>query len=875
MSYSQVSDQSPSNSWVTPLFSLLVIGLYFLSGMVGLAYQVLWAKMLALQFGVSIFGIVITASAFMVGLGAGAMIGQRLSVKVTAPLVFFACLELLVALYALLLPNVSQLIDLAISNLGNISLFSWYSYFSLATFFMIVLPAFALGLGFPMVLRALKSSKFSLALIYGVNTCGGALGALLPLMLLPVFGWSRSLQIVAFIGIFIATLSYILSRYQPHLTQGIASAKARFISAPNLIAYAGVGAGALMLEIAWTRLFGMLLLRTEYVMAIILCVFLIGIGLGSLLSRFFKSDWWFELLPVLTALFAILSLFSVGPVALWAEATKFSSLTTAMIAQGSVIALVSLPVTILLGAWLPMLNCRLKGDKSSGASLYGANSIGAALGALLAGFVFLPWLGTMGTIIVAAFLLFFSGMCWARKFAWLALPLLAGWAWAGSGLPDIDVLAPGQQKNSVDLVVYEDGLAITHVVEQSSGQRLLLADLQRMDASSDPAAMVAQKNQVRLPLLLHPDPQSLLLLGLGTGISASASLSIPYLERTAVELSQGSINASAHWFAPVNDNVSEKMTVVQDDARRFLRQTNYRYDVIVGDLFHPDFVGRSALLSTEQFNRAHEKLHQGGVFVQWLALNQFDVVSLEIVLRSFQQQFDNSYLFVDGFRLALVGIKGEVLTAERTLLLLDKLGDESSAKLTGGEGPWSWLGRYWGPLPVTAGPVQSEWAPVIEYGLPKLRYGEGLDMAESLSWLLNTRPKVDMAAKSLNVADKDIELFERAYIAADLSIRSWQAQLKGDTGQAQRLLGMAYQANPADGWVSGALADQMFSVQDQMVKQGMSRRDVLKGILKVYPAHVSTIKALWQLELIAGDKEKALHYREQLARASPFDASIR
>lgn len=52
-----------------------------------------------------------------------------------------------------------------------------------------------------------------------------------------------------------------------------------------------MGAGALILQVGWTRLYGMVLLRTEYVLAVILAVFLLGIGLGSLLARrsFFRS----------------------------------------------------------------------------------------------------------------------------------------------------------------------------------------------------------------------------------------------------------------------------------------------------------------------------------------------------------------------------------------------------------------------------------------------------------------------------------------------------------------------------------------------------------------------------------------------------------
>ena len=60
--------------------TLLAIGLlilYSLSGLVALSYEVLWMRMLSLQFGVSNFGVVITVSAFMLGLGLGSILGRR------------------------------------------------------------------------------------------------------------------------------------------------------------------------------------------------------------------------------------------------------------------------------------------------------------------------------------------------------------------------------------------------------------------------------------------------------------------------------------------------------------------------------------------------------------------------------------------------------------------------------------------------------------------------------------------------------------------------------------------------------------------------------------------------------------------------------
>ena len=53
----------------------LVVILYCFSGLTGLAYEVLWSRMLSMQFGVSIFGVVLTVTAFMLGLGLGSLAG--------------------------------------------------------------------------------------------------------------------------------------------------------------------------------------------------------------------------------------------------------------------------------------------------------------------------------------------------------------------------------------------------------------------------------------------------------------------------------------------------------------------------------------------------------------------------------------------------------------------------------------------------------------------------------------------------------------------------------------------------------------------------------------------------------------------------------
>ncbi len=96
-----------------------------------------------------------------------------------------------------------------------------------------------------------------------------------------------------------------------------------------------------------------------------------------------------------------------------------------------------------------------------------------------------------------------------------------------------------------------------------------------------------------------------------------------------------------------------------------LSSTQRHYDVIVGDLFHPDIAGMGSLLSVQQFQRARNHLNMDGIFVQWLALNQFDIQSLNAVLRSFQRVYPNAQIFMDGMHLALVGPQDKFARSKR------------------------------------------------------------------------------------------------------------------------------------------------------------------------------------------------------------------
>ena len=167
----------------------ILLALYFISGITSLAYEVLWIRMLSLQFGVSIFGVIVTVSAFMAGLGAGSLFGQRFLTKYDNPVIVFAALEAIVACIALTMPLLLLRMESLIAEFGiGSGLVLWYTIEFFLVGVLLFIPALLLGSGFPVILLAIKATHLHVSHIYGINAIGAAFGALIPLVLLPVIG---------------------------------------------------------------------------------------------------------------------------------------------------------------------------------------------------------------------------------------------------------------------------------------------------------------------------------------------------------------------------------------------------------------------------------------------------------------------------------------------------------------------------------------------------------------------------------------------------------------------------------------------------------------------------------------------------------------
>ena len=89
--------------------------LFLLSGAAALAYEVVWVKLLTLQFGSAAWSISTVVASFMAGLGAGGAWAGRRADRIQRPLRAYALLELGIALFGMisvpLLKNIPRVLD--------------------------------------------------------------------------------------------------------------------------------------------------------------------------------------------------------------------------------------------------------------------------------------------------------------------------------------------------------------------------------------------------------------------------------------------------------------------------------------------------------------------------------------------------------------------------------------------------------------------------------------------------------------------------------------------------------------------------------------------------------------------------------------------
>jgi len=686
--------KEPQSNRKAPLFSqpgihFLIIGLFFLSGISGLAYQIVWIRILKLIFGVTGFGACTVVSSYMAGLSLGSYYFGRLVDNSQNKLRLYALLEIGIGVYAVFTPLIFKGAD----HLYTLIYSQFHPQFYvfalirfLLAFIIILIPTVLMGGTLPVLIRYFVGGRQQTGklagYLYSFNTLGAVLGAFgTGFFLVRMFGIEQTIYLAAAINIAIGLAAYIISLVKKNEAAESVAEQDDAVKQPEnsaaqrryrliLWGFALSGVASLAYELLWTRSLLYFLGLTTYTFTTILTTFLIGIAAGSYLFSHIVPKikdhlTWFAVIEILIGLTALAVLpliarfYAISDTLRQALGYHNWWMNTGV--KFLLSFLVMLVPTLLMGATFPLaVQCYHRDIKGLGrqvGEVYAANTVGSIVGSFLAGFVLLPVFGIRLSIalivlvnlgIGVGLLLLHPDAGRKRRIypfvlAGIALLILAFTINRKPVvLASVEFTGPSKR---YDLLYYKEGVDASIAVLQDK-----ITNERELNINGESTAFtIYQDMQVHkllghLPLLIHPDPKTTLIVGFGFGSTSWASMLYPDMQTDCVELVKDEIE-TAGYFEKQNHNVLQnpRFNLIIGDGREFIKGTNKRYDMISFNAIHPKI---SPNLYTLDFYRMCKNvLSEDGIIIAWLPPNAITELEYQSLIKTFQLVFPHSSLW--------------------------------------------------------------------------------------------------------------------------------------------------------------------------------------------------------------------------------------
>jgi spermidine synthase len=628
---------------------------FFCSGFAALLCQIVWQRMLGIFAGSDTVSAALVVGAFLAGLGLGSIIGAKVADRLSPyrAMIGFALAEAGVAVFALV--SKFFLYDFLATDLAGV-VDAPAAIFALC-FAGLVLPTTLMGASLPLLARAIATNLETVAerigTLYGLNTLGAGLGALLGgWLLVGNLGFVGALVLAAGLDLLAAALALTLlpalreARAPTPAPSGRPAAEAEPFGSLRLWCVLVFLSGYVIvaLEIVWVRLMGQVGQYHAYLFPTVLGVFLLADGLGMAVAArmvrrmrdprpafFITQAGGFALGAVLImALYWALPFWPISEfVSADVQRLRGGGLATTVILTLLVVG----PPSFLIGMTFPFVQRAVQQDLASVGARVGwvqlANILGNAAGSIGTGIVTFHLLGTAGTLQLLAALSVVLMLFWLWKGGWGRKPELA---LAGACALAL-VLLPGNAALWSRLHAEKPGQRIAWA-EDRSGVAFF-----RDDATSpDPHGpfFIQGFSQGRIPFLpihqflgavgplMHPNPERVLAIGIGSGGTPWAAGVSPATQQVrAIELVGPVITAleelaQRHPQGPIAEMFrNPRWRLEYGDGRRALSKGEERYDVIQADAILPEG-SHSGLLYSEEFLQAvRRRLAPGGIYVQW------------------------------------------------------------------------------------------------------------------------------------------------------------------------------------------------------------------------------------------------------------------
>ncbi|MDH3507037.1 MAG: spermidine synthase [Gammaproteobacteria bacterium] len=672
-----------------------VLGLiFFLSGVSALIFETLWFRLVGLSLGNSVWSASLVLGAFMAGIALGNALTAGLGSRIKRPIFLYAGLELVIgvvgAALVLALPVMPRLLGPLLGSIADVPWLLNLARLSFA-FVLLVIPSTAMGATLPVMVHALTrvAGNFgtSLGTLYGWNTLGAMLGAVASeVLLVKFFGVLSSGLFALALNLAAAFVALRIAEPPGHGVGHVAAPTVNTLT-PRGYRYLAVAfaSGAIMLAFEVVG-FRFLLLShggTTLIFAVMLAVVLAGIALGGLVAaRLYRiTDRAHDWVRLSLALGGLLMVGTYAGFDLFtAQQIRQEPSTPAFV--GLAIFLM-LPVSLLSGITFTLIGRAVKDEVGTPMRATGivtlCNTLGAALGALLGGFVLLPVLGMERSFFFLAVAYAVSAVVAPssaramRGFMRFATPaaafaLVASLVLFPFGLMQRSYLGILTAKlGDHELVATRESLGSTirYYEKPFLGEPLfyrLTTDSYSMSATNTDAQRY-MKLYVYLPVALRPDMRDALLISFGVGATAKALTDTASLRHIdIVDTSRDILSMSSIIYDeadnPLNDS---RVDVHIDDGRFFLNTTRRTYDLITSEPPPPKIAGIASLYSQEYFAMIRSRLRDGGYATYWLPVGELEPLDTLAITRAFCNAFPDCSLWAGaGLDWMLMGSNGAV-----------------------------------------------------------------------------------------------------------------------------------------------------------------------------------------------------------------------
>lgn len=648
--------------------SVVLLAVFFFSGISALLYQIVWLKYLGLIFGNTVYAAATLIAVFLGGLGIGAFLFSR-SFVAKRPLVVYSCVEALIGAIGAFSPNGFELLNRAyiavFPSVHGSPLSMTLIRITLAGLFLLP-PTILMGGTLPLLVRWFtgeqEGSGIAVSALYAVNTLGATAGvALAGFVLIPRVGLLATIFVAVVLN-FVLALS---AAAVPSRGADVPSAQSgRDVRSPQLLILftSGLmGLASIADEVFWSRILVLHLGSSVYAYSLMLFAFLIGIGIGSaLVERVVERIDVIRTLGIVEIALAVslalqVHLFAhfsgflgilLKPFSAAGVTSPFPTLLT-----GVVIALI-VP-TALMGAAFP-LTVRLyemsasKGEARAVGQVYLANTIGSITGSMLAGFLLIRLLGSQNGLFLMCCINLALGAWFLRKRRWIAIAAVIIIGAIVTAKPNAVILSAGIFSDAKEpILLFREDVTATVTLRQVRPDYLSL-ELNGVNVAGTSGELIGtQKLQGHIPLLLHPNPKRVLHIGFGSGGTAWAVSRHPVENITIAEISPEVLDVSNARLGVVNHGVLRDPRVHAEinDGRNFVLATPEKFDVILSDSIHPRYAGNGSLYTRDYFELCKRRLNPDGVISMWLPMYSLTTRNYLQIVRAFRDVFPNTTIW--------------------------------------------------------------------------------------------------------------------------------------------------------------------------------------------------------------------------------------